>query len=70
VYFRPRKKFLRVLVPGGWTEERAAKFNDAGLSADHRENDKFCFNLQPGDISKHRELLAELIAEVVKEEQS
>ena len=69
VYFKPRRKAVRVVVPGGWTEERASKFNEAGLSADKRENGKLSLKLHPGDIEQHRELLAEVIGEVVRQEQ-
>lgn len=69
IYFRPRKKFLRVLVPSGWNEERAARFEDAGLEAEQND-DKLVFNLSSADLKKHRELVVSVIHEIVAEQGS
>ena len=67
IYFRPGKKFLRIVVPGGWTEERAGGLNEAGLDATQTRGDRLSVNVTPNDIKKHREPLAALIQEVVQE---
>jgi hypothetical protein len=64
IYFRPRKKFVRVTVPGGWTEDRSARFEEAGVDAE-QSNDKLVFNLSPNDLSKSRDLIASIIHEIV-----
>ena len=64
IWFRPRKKRLRVIIPGGWTEDRAARFEDAGLEAEQR-GDRLVFNLSPTALKQHRELVAVVIDEVV-----
>jgi hypothetical protein len=69
IYFRPRKKFLRVIIPDGWTEDRSARFDGAGLEAE-QNGDKLIFNLSPGDLARYRPLLSSVIHEVVADEQS
>ena len=64
IYFRPRKKFLRVVIPDGWNEIREFNFDEAGLETEHKD-DKFVFNLSSGDLSKHRDLLTTNIQEIV-----
>jgi hypothetical protein len=64
IYFRPRKKFLRVVAPGGWNEDRSARFEEAGLEAEQND-DKLVFNLSPTDLTKHRDLIAAIIHELV-----
>ena len=63
IRFRPRKKHLRVVIPSGWTEDRSARFKDAGLKAEQRK-DRLVFNLSPAGLKKHRELIAAVIHEV------
>jgi hypothetical protein len=67
VYFRPRKSYLRVIIPDGWNEDRAARFDEASLEAE-QSDDKLVFNLSPTDLTKHRELIASLVGEVVAEQ--
>ena len=64
IYFRPRKKFLRVIIPGGWTEDRSARFEEAEIDAEQK-NDRLRFKLSPAELKKHRELVATVIHEVV-----
>jgi hypothetical protein len=64
IYFRPRKKFVRVTVPGGWSEERSARFEEAGVDAEQND-DKLVFNLSTTDLTKHRDLIASIIHEIV-----
>lgn len=66
IYFRPRKKFLRVVIPHGWSEERSDRFDDAGLAAEQKD-DELVFNLYPADLKEHRELVSSVIHEVVEE---
>lgn len=66
IYFRPRKKFIHVVVPNGWTAERAARFEKAGLEAD-QDDDKLLFTLSPGDLPKNIDLVSSVIGEVVAE---
>jgi hypothetical protein len=56
IYFRPRKKFVRVTVPGEWTEDRSARFKEADVDAE-QSDDKLVFNLTPTDLTKHRDLI-------------
>ena len=44
IRFKPFKKSLRVIIPGGWSEERSARFEEEGLEADEK-NGKLIFNL-------------------------
>lgn len=67
IYFRPRKKFLRVVIPSGWNEARAARFEEAGLEAEQND-DKLVFNLTVADLKKHRDLVASVVHEVVAEQ--
>ena len=46
IYFRPRLKYLRVVIPGGWSEERSARFEEAGFEAAQKD-DELVFNLLP-----------------------
>ena len=64
IYFRPRKKFLRVVIPGAWSEERAARLDEVELEADESDG-KLIFNLYPADLKKHSELVSAVIHEVV-----
>jgi hypothetical protein len=41
IYFRPRKKFVRVTVPGGWTEDRSARFEEAGWTLNRATTNSF-----------------------------
>lgn len=68
VYFLLRKKYLRMVVPGGWTEEWGAKLEEAGLTADNA-GDKLRVTLSPQDLNQHRELIVALVAEIVQEQQ-
>jgi len=67
IYFRPRKKFLRVVIPSGWSEARAGRFEDTGLEAEQND-DKLVFNLSPSDLKKHHELVAAIVSDVVLEQ--
>jgi hypothetical protein len=69
IYFRPRKKFVRVTVPGEWTEERSARFKEADVDAE-QSDDKLVFNLTPTDLTKHRDLIASIIHEIVAAQNS
>ena len=64
IYFKPRKKWIRVIIPGGWNEDRSARFEEAGLEAEQKDN-KLIFNLSPDDLKSHHELVAAVIHEVV-----
>ena len=64
IRFKPFKKSLRVIIPGGWSEERSARFEEAGLEADEK-NGKLIFNLSPADLKKNSELVNSVIHEVV-----
>jgi hypothetical protein len=64
IFFRPRKQYLRVIIPDGWNEERAARFDEAGLEAEQND-DKLVFNLSAADLVKHRALIETVIDEVV-----
>jgi hypothetical protein len=69
IYFRPRKQFLRVVIPSGGNDNMSARFNEAGLETEQDE-DKLMFNVTASDLAKHRPLIASVIHEVVVEEQS
>jgi hypothetical protein len=69
IYFRPRRQFLRVIIPDGWNEGRAARFDEAGLEAE-QSDDKLVFNLSSSDLTKHRALIETVIDEVVAEQSS
>ena len=67
IAFKPLKKVLRVSIPGGWSEERSARFEEVGLEVDQR-NDKLRFELSPADFKKHNELVSSVIHEVVEQQ--
>ena len=67
IYFRPRKKFLRVIIPGAWSEELSVRFDEVGLEANESDG-KLIFNLSPADLKKHRELVSSVIHEVVEQQ--
>ena len=69
IRFKPFKKSLRVIIPGGWSEERSARFEEAGLEADEK-NGKLIFNLSPADLKKNSELVNSVIHEVVGQQNS
>ena len=64
IYFRPRKKFLHVVIPGGWTEDRSARFEEAEIDAEQK-HDRLRFKLSSAELKKYRELVAAVIHEVV-----
>ena len=64
IYFRPLKKSLNVVIPGGWSEERSEQFDEKGIGADQK-NDKLVFKLSPADLKKNSELVNSVIHEVV-----
>ncbi len=70
IYFKPRNKFLRVIIPGAWSEERSARFDEAGLEAYQKDDDTLAFNLYPADLDKHSELVRSVIHEVVEQQNS
>jgi hypothetical protein len=67
--FKPRRKFLRVVIPQGWTEDRSARFKEAELDVD-QNNDELVFNLYPPDLPKHRDVIASIIHELVAAQNS
>ncbi len=69
IYFRPRKKFLQVVIPGSWGEELSARFDEVGLAADQKDNE-LVFNLYPADLKKHNELVSSVIHDVVEQQNS
>ena len=69
IRFKPFKKSLRVIIPGGWSEERSARFEEEGLEADEK-NGKLIFNLSPADLEKNSELVNSVIHEVVGQQNS
>jgi hypothetical protein len=69
IYFRPRKKYVRVTIPGGWTEDRSARFEEAGVDAE-QVDDKLVFNLTGADLTKHHDLIASIIHEIVAAQNS
>ena len=69
IYFHPRKNHLRVFIPHGWSGERSARFEEAGLEADQK-NDKLAFNLSPADFKEHSELVSSVIHEVIEQQNS
>ena len=69
IYFRPRKKFLRILIPNGWTQERADALDEAGIDGSQNSGN-LRINIAASDLKKHRELLAGIIYEVVGEQKS
>ena len=69
IRFRARKKFLKVVIPGGWSEERSARFEEAGLEADEKDG-RLIFNLSPSALKKHNDLIRSVIHEVVEQQNS
>lgn len=67
IYFRPRKKFLRVVIPGAWSEELSARLEQAGLEADQRD-DNLVFNLLPTEQKRHADTVASVVHEVVADQ--
>ena len=70
IYFRPRKRYLRIVTPGGWSEELSARFDEAGLEAERQKDDELVFNLHPADFKKHNELIRSVIHAVVEQQNS
>ena len=65
IKFRPRKNFLRVVIPGEWTA-RTAQLEEAGIDAEQMNNpERLRFKLSSAELKKHRELVAAVIHEVV-----
>ena len=67
IHFAPRKRYLRVVIRGGWTEERSARLDEADIAADEKGG-KLIFNLSPADFNKHGELVTAVIHEVVQQQ--
>ncbi len=67
IHFGPRKKYLRVVIRGGWTEERSARFDEADIATDERSGN-LMLNLSPADFKKHGELVTAVIHEVVQQQ--
>ena len=67
ISFKPLKKVLRVSIPGGWSEERSARFEEVGIEVDQK-NDRLRFELSPADFKKHNELVSSVIHEVVEQQ--
>ena len=70
IYFRPRLKYLRVVIPGGWSEELSARFDEVGLEAERQKDDGLVFNLSPADFKKRSELVHSVIHTVVEQQNS
>ena len=68
IFFRARKKYLRVVIPGAWSEEWSTRFDEAGLEADQGSDDALVFNLYSADLKKHIELVRLVIHEVVEQQ--
>ena len=68
IYFRPRKKHIRVVIPSGWNDDQSARFEEAGIEAE-QNNDRLRFNLYPSDLKKHRDFVTSVIHEVVAEQE-
>lgn len=65
ITFRPKKSFIRIEPRLPDTPETQERLESAGLDVmdyDHHWG-RYRIRLQPGDISKHREILVELVAE-------
>ncbi|MDE2718290.1 MAG: hypothetical protein OXI33_14940 [Chloroflexota bacterium] len=67
IHFAPRKRYLRVVIRDGWTEERSARFEEADIAAEEKGG-KLIFNLSPADFKKHGELVTAVIHEVVQQQ--
>ena len=67
IHFAPRKRYLRVVIRRGWTEERSARFEEADIAAEEKGG-KLLFNLSPADFKKHGELVTAVIHEVVQQQ--
>ena len=70
IYFLPRKRYLRVVTPGGWSEELSARFDEAELEAERQKDDELVFNLHPADFKRHNELIRSVINAVVEQKNS
>ena len=70
IYFRPRLKYLRVVIPGGWSEELSTRFDEVGLEAERQKDDGLVFNLSPADFKKRSELVRSVIHTVVEQQNS
>ena len=70
IYFRPRLKYLRVVIPGGWSEELSARFDEVGLDDERQKDDGLVFNLSPADFKKRSELVRSVIHTVVEQQNS
>ena len=69
IYFKPRRKFLRIIIQRGWNEDRAARFKEADLEPEQND-DELVLNLSPTDLPKHRDLIASIIHELVAAQNS
>ena len=67
IHFGPRKKYLRVVIRGGWTEERSAQFDEADIPAYDRSGN-LMLNLSSADFKKHGELVTAVIHDVVQQQ--
>jgi hypothetical protein len=50
-----------------WNEDRAARFDEAGLEAEQND-DKLTFNSSGPDLAKYHDLIAPVVEEVVSEQ--
>jgi hypothetical protein len=64
IYFRPRRKHLRVVLQAGWTTEMAERLDDAGLATEENRG-RLIYNLTPADLKKHVELVTAITHEMV-----
>ena len=67
IYFRPQKKFLKVVIPDGWSEERSALFDATEIEADEK-NGRLRLSLSPANFKQHDELVRSVIHEVVEQQ--
>lgn len=67
IYLKPRRKFLRVIIPYGWTDERGASLEKAGIDAEDHA-DGMVFNVYPADMDRCRDVIEQTIGEVVAEQ--
>jgi hypothetical protein len=70
ITFRPRKRHLRVVVVGGWTDERSTRLDEAGFEAEQHDGDNLVFNITPAEFPKNRDVVAAVIKEYMTEEES
>ena len=53
-----------MVIPGGWTEDRSTRFEEAEIDAEQK-NYQLKFKLSSAELKKNRELITAVIHEVV-----